>query len=156
MKAIKNIYKFRKSLTQSQKFFSHKDQISQRNREFLQRVESSSSYTQSDFSNYLRVLNQNGTQSYDSFQRELPKHLSQLDSSDLRKVISIISKEKSLQTDEIAKQIKYRLEELKPEMGIGKVGDFSNTPASIRFWVKIANMRETFYTRLRKSVLSLK
>jgi hypothetical protein len=147
----------------SRRFFSSSnlDSLKTRDQEILNKVMNSDNYSVSEFSNFLRLVNNNKDknthqQLLDRFSNELPKHINFLDDLDTRKVISILLVNPSVQNH--LPLVKERFSEIKKVKGIKhedgtvKIGsNMKRQPMSVRFWVGFAKLREKFYMKIRNS-----
>jgi len=147
----------------SRRYFSasHLDSIKIRDQEILSKVMNSDSYSASEFSNFLRIVNNNKDNNthqglLDRFSNELPKHVNFLDDLDTRKVISILLANPSVQNH--LPLVKERFGEIKKVKGIRhedgtvKIGsNMKRLPMSIRFWVGYAKLRERLYMKIRNT-----
>jgi hypothetical protein len=136
----------------------HIDIIETRNKQFLQKVMQTNDYSQEEFSNFLRVVNNSKADkdTQERFLNLLPRHLEQLNDLDTRKAISIVLKY-NIGHDELLPSLKKRFLEVRKEKGFKldkgyvTIGtNFKSYPVSIRFWVGFARLRERFYINIRK------
>lgn len=140
---------------------THLEQIQERDAYFVNKVIQSNNYTQSDFSSFLRVVHKSkNPELIEKFAQELPKQISNLDITDMRKVLSIVIYNPILrENNDLVSLIHSRNSQLNHENDISKwknFNDLSHTPLSIRFWAGFARLREMWYGAIRNLGLNIR
>ena len=147
----------------SRRFFSssHLESVKSRDQELLNKVLNTDSYSASEFSNFLRIVNNNKDknthpQLIERFSKELPKQINFLDDLDTRKAISIILSNPSLHNSNLHGLVGDRFTEIKKIKGIRhedgtiKIGaNLKKQPYAVRFWISYARLREKFFIKVR-------
>jgi hypothetical protein len=134
---------------------SHLEQVRERDNNFIEKLKSGS-YSDSEYSNILRVvgklnISERGYQDYvNRITGELPQRLNNMNSLDIRKVISIVLRTPNLRTNEnILNLLNKRYHQALQNEGYSK--DFlelilnkkNNLPPQMKFWAKYYKLRKT-------------